>query len=31
MSDLNAAKIARTSTGARVDLVLVSQMVARGA
>ena len=30
MTDFNA-KIARTSTGARVDLVLVSEMVARGA
>ena len=31
MTDFNAAKIARTASGTRVDLVLVSQMVARGA
>ena len=31
MNDINATKIARTSSGARVDLVLVSEMVARGA
>ncbi len=31
MTDFNAAKIARTATGARVDLVLVSEMVTRGA
>lgn len=31
MTEFNAAKIARTSTGARVDLVLVSEMVTRGA
>ena len=31
MTDFNAAKIARTANGTRVDLVLVSQMVARGA